>query len=273
MKVTVVTVVKDDLTGLQKTARSILSQTIKVDWVVVTPPTPSETYEYVIELSMQGTIASIIADDGQGVYPAMNKAIDHLPVEGWLWFLNAGDEFSTENAYETVVNAAARSNRGWIYGGHFLGSDQGRIITELRAPISFNPANQLFAKKYVCHQSAIFKIALLKTLNGFDTRYKVAADWELMVRAWLLDPGQRIPETISVFYMGGLSTQNRPLANKELLEIRIDHLNPIYFFKNYLWFFYREARNKAVLSLEKKSPSRANSLREIRFGLKNYFHK
>jgi hypothetical protein len=265
----VITVVKDDLPGLKRTQESVLDQSKKVSWTLVTPNDGSATFQYIQELRNSGIVDEVILDTHQGIYAAMNQAIASSRDEEWLWFLNAGDEFANVNTYELVDKYAQNSSNLWIYGGHFLGSNTGKILGEVKTPQKFKPSNQLFAKKYISHQSTIFSGKILQNLGGFNGDLKIAADWDLMVRASELDPGLRIPESLSIFYMGGLSTASRQIGNIELFRIRKIHLGTKFAIKNYWWFGYRLLRNYFVQSVEEKLPNFANSVRKIRLLVKN----
>jgi GT2 family glycosyltransferase len=155
-----------------------------------------------------------------------------------------------------------------VYGGHYLGSHQGIILGEVKAPADFKTANQLFAKDYISHQSTIFRSKFLKDLGGFDINLKIAADWDLMVRASKLDAGLTIGKSVSVFYLGGLSTKSRQIANVELLKLRKKYLGRQYFLASYIFFLYRFIRNFFVLILENTFPSIANFIRKLRFNFR-----
>ncbi len=263
---------KNDLPALQRTEASIRAQSIRLNWLVITPTDSTTTYLHASNLRAEGLITNFIPDNGLGIYPAMNLAIKESQESDWLWFLNAGDEFAAYNSAEIVLKYIEASNMKWLYGGNKLGSSAGNILGENRAPLLFDTRNQLFAKKYVSHQSTIFENRFLNELGGFREHLKVAADWDLMVRASNICPGQRIKETISVFYMGGLSTLSRNTSNRELLALRKEHLEEKFLLKSYIWFAYREVRNYFVRSFEVKYSDKANEFRRLRFKIKSRFN-
>jgi hypothetical protein len=260
-----VTVVKNDLPGLQRTEASIRAQSMRLSWLVITPDDSSTTYQHVSNLISEGLITNYIPDNGGGIYPAMNLAIKESQKNDWLWFLNDGDEFADKQSAEIVINHIQESHARWLFGGNKLGSSKGEILGENPSPRLFDPRNQLFAKKYVSHQSTIFKNQFLQELSGFRDHLKIAADWDLLVRASKIDTGQRITEAISVFYMGGLSTLSRSQGNRELLALRKEYLEKKYVLKSYAWFAYREIRNFFVQSFEVKYSSGLDKVRKIRF--------
>jgi hypothetical protein len=261
----VVTVVKDDLSGLKRTEQSIRGQSEKVSWTLVTPKDGSGTYLYAQSLHDSQLVDQIVIDEHHGVYAAMNQAIATSNGGDWLWFLNAGDEFVNASTYQLVNHFTQNASNQWIYGGHYLGSESGNILGQVKTPQKFQASNQLFAKKYVCHQSSIFRSQFLKDLGGFDLNFKIAADFDLMVRASKLDPGVAIHQSISVFYLGGISTKARQKANFELLQLRKIHLGQRMMIKSYAFFFYRFVRNFLLLKLENKAPNFVDIIRKIKF--------
>lgn len=271
MSLVIVTVVKNDLDGLKRTEASIRAQSLRLNWLVITPTDSSMTHQHVSKLKFEGLITNFIPDKGRGIYPAMNLAIKESQENDWLWFLNAGDEFAEKKSGESVMKYIEESKKKWLFGGNKLGSAEGEILGENPSPRIFDPQNQLFSKRYVSHQSAIFKNEFLQELGGFREHLKIAADWDLLVRAAKIDTGERISEVISVFYMGGLSTLSRSQGNRELLALRKEHLERKYLPKSYLWFVYRAIRNFFVQSFEVEYSSALNKIRRIRFLVKSKF--
>lgn len=265
MTLQVITVVKDNLPGLLLTERSILGQSSRVSWILVTPNDGSPTFHHAQLLSYRQIVYEVILDKQHGIYAAMNQAIASAKSEDWLWFLNAGDEFAYANTYQLMNQCAQKSINNWLYGGYFLGSQSGNILGEFKAPKNFKASNQLFAKEHISHQSTIFRAKFLKDLDGFNTKLQIAADWDLMVRASKLDPGISIGETVSIFYLGGMSTKARQIGNVELLQLRKKYLGRRLILRNYSFFFYRFLRNYFILKLESIVPDIVNSIRKLKF--------
>jgi GT2 family glycosyltransferase len=268
MNLTIVTVVKDDITALKKTRDSILRQSGAVIWKIVTPFNHTETHTLAVELFEEGVATQLLEDAGLGVYGAMNVAIYSSAPLDWIWFLNAGDELAAIDSYQNVLNRITSSTSRWAYGGHFLGSKSGETLGEVSSPAEFKASNQLFAKKYISHQATVFETSLLQQLEGFDLSFVIASDWDLMVRASKIEKPTRIKESLCVFYMGGLSTNARQKSNFELLELRKRHLPRNFFLKSIIWFLFRFFRNMLVHSFERIAPSRVNFVRKVRLKYK-----
>jgi hypothetical protein len=268
MNLWVVTVVKDDLIGLTQTYESLTSQFFQPQWLVVTPQDNSTTWDYVSKLQADHRVQKLLIDPGEGIYSAMNLAIRNLESQDWVWFLNAGDRFANQESVKNVLDCIRRTKHRWLFGGHFLGSNQGDILGRIPAPAFFEAKNQLFAKKYVSHQAVVFEVGFLLELNGFDESYKIAADWDLLVRASKIDSGQRTSKELAIFYMGGASTASRQIGNIELLRARREHLGQQFLIKSSVWFVYRDIRNRLVRIAESTAPAFTNRVRKIRISTK-----
>lgn len=268
MSLIVVTVVKDDFQNLRVTAASVQAQSTKVDWLLVTPFDGSTTHAYCQELQTDNVAKDVIEDHGGGIYPAMNLVLSKISKDDWVWFLNAGDVFAERNCYWTISTLIAKNQSRWVYGSHTLANVNGRILGDWEAPEKFQVKRQLFAKKHICHQATIFKNELLLELGGFNTKYEIAADWDLMVRASKLDAGERVAQSLCIFRLGGLSSVNRQKSNRELFMIRLEHLHKRFLLKSIIWFCYRSIRNQLVLAAEKSFPNFTDTLRRIKFHLR-----
>lgn len=270
MTIVVVTVVKNDLSGLKMTAESVSIQTSKVDWIIVTPFDESSTYHFARSLEFSGLARKVIHDEELGIYQAMNFALCSISEREWVWYLNAGDEFAGPDTYNSVSKKVECTKNKWLYGSHLIANSSGRIIGIRPAPKNFTAEGQLFAKDYVSHQATVFKKEILTQVGGFDERYQVAADWDLIVKVSKISEGERIDLVMSIFKMGGYSTFNRQIGNRELFYLRRKHLRQNYTLRNTRWFIYRHVRNELILKMEQVFPSLLDTVRIIRMSFRNW---
>ena len=93
MKISVITVVLNDLEGLKKTVNSVLSQRGEdFEYIILDGGSTDGSWEYIESLNFRGMKKS--APD-TGIYNAMNNAV--LLANGeYCLFLNAGDTFYDE---------------------------------------------------------------------------------------------------------------------------------------------------------------------------------
>jgi len=94
MKISIITVVLNDLEGLRRTAESVLSQEgADYEYVVLDGGSTDGSWEYIDSLEFRG-IKRKAAD--KGIYNAMNNAVV-LASGDYCLFLNAGDTFCDKN--------------------------------------------------------------------------------------------------------------------------------------------------------------------------------
>ncbi|NDB86237.1 MAG: hypothetical protein EB127_26605, partial [Alphaproteobacteria bacterium] len=252
--INIITLAKNDLSGLQNTYRSLGNFPLDFRWIVVTPEQDSETQEYCQKLIQRGFNLRVYIDSGTGIYEAMNLPIKDIHDEDWIWYLNAGDLSNIDSTVCDVMHSLIISDSGWAFGGHSLANNRNGILRYNPPPNVFSSDKQLFARNFVSHQAVFMKGHLIKNLSGFDVNYKVAADWDLLVRASKISRPFIVDIPIATFYLGGFSSAHRNIGNFELLKLRTVHLPHHYYFESYIWFVYRIFRNKLVTSAEKLLP-------------------
>jgi hypothetical protein len=261
---TVVTIVKDDLVGLTRTYLSLKPSESQVSWIVVTPNHPGSTMNFARELLARREIDKIVIDNGSGIYQAMNLALANIPSGQWIWFLNSGDEVASSTTMNSIRSSLVNPSSEWVYGGFYLADGDQEVIGYKSPPQNFLAKNQLFSKSFVSHQSVLMKSEFIKSLNGFNEKFKVAADWDLLVRAVQISKPLRVDYPIAIFHLGGFSTLNRPISNRELLTLRTKYLSIAYLPMSVCWYLYRMARNRIVIVLERFDPKYIKFLRQIK---------
>ena len=138
----------------------------------------------------------IKCEGDKGIYDAMNRTIHRASGEYILW-INSGDEILSgewDFIRKELLTCSADMHLFSI------------SIVDENGVISYVQSNGYDIAKGVPHQSTIFKVATVKNTGGYDESYRIAGDYDLILRlarnnatVWV---GSR---TISVFYVGGVS--------------------------------------------------------------------
>ena len=218
LKVSVVTVCLNNSAVIRTTMESILNQTYgNVERIVIDGKSTDGTVEYLWSLKDRLTV--LISEPDNGIYDAMNKGI--MAATGdYIIFINAGDRLRTPDAIERVMtDDDIAGSRPKIISGRFQYEYDGKITKYIR-PIK--------AGKEGCalpHQ-AVFVNTTLQKENLFDTRYRVAGDYELWRRLeskGLFDV-RYIDNIISVFSYGGVSSNQKNDPRRYLEGAYIDCL-------------------------------------------------
>ena len=215
----IVTVVKDDLIGLKKTRQSLENQDYK-KWrhIVIDGDSGQETQRFLRSLPTVNTF--YVSEPDSGIYGAMNKAWKFADHRSFVFYLNAADVFTDSNSLlEASVALKRNSYPSWGCTTHEeIQEDGDGWVCKLVSPPSV--ANQLFAFGYRSHQAVVMKAEFIAQLGGFDESHKIAADWDLIVRAMLVAKPTIWLHPLVVFQLGGLSQANMLLAHQELRGLR-----------------------------------------------------
>lgn len=163
-----------------------------------------------VTLAHEANIANahIFSEPDNGLYDAMNKAIDKATGE-YLIFLNAGDAFHSSDTLQEIADAIMDNDfPGIVYGQtQLVDANRQRIgDRHLTAPETLSLKS--FAKgMVVCHQAFI---VLRRLASHYDLRYRFSADYEWCIRC--LQHSRRnvyIDNTLIDYLSEGLTTANR----------------------------------------------------------------
>lgn len=236
IKFSIITVTKNDSILLRRTRLSLTSQSYQ-NWkhYVIDGNSEQQHQEYLNSLS-DSPNTCVQSERDEGIYFAMNKGWHLVENSSYVIFLNSGDEFSSSFALESLAQHIEVLDSPNLLFTQFEQCDASGE-NSICKPIAPSIANQLFAYGYVSHQATIAKREVFDNLNGFDTKFKVAADWDFIVRAMVSHPFHKIDFSPIRFYTGGFSTQNIELAHRELKRLRRTFLNVNLKFRilEYLW--------------------------------------
>lgn len=169
--VSVATVVWNDIEGFLTTAQSILRQSYsEIEWVVIDGASTDGTSEAAKKLAHR--IDTLVIESDEGIYDAMNKAIERLSGE-WTIFLNAGDVFYDNDVVRSFVKAA-NDNDDVLYG-HVVALEDNLVKYH-------RPEDEYWLGMTFDHQGAFVRTQLYKQFR-YNKEYKISGDFDLFSRA------------------------------------------------------------------------------------------
>ena len=173
--ITVITVVLNKKEELEKTIQSVANQTYKnVEHIIIDGGSKDGTLNVIRKY--QHTIRAWISEPDEGIYDAMNKGI-RLAKGDWINFMNAGDIFYNADSV-SLLSDYFRSDVSLIYG------DVEIDYTVFKRTQRAKHISTLWKGIVCCHQSVFIKRQILDKLM-FNSKYNLAADYELLCRAYL----------------------------------------------------------------------------------------
>ena len=225
-----ITVVKDDTEGFQRTLESVTMQTMAttevacLEWLVIDGSNEQSAVPALLATANNPN-ARCQWSAPQGVYPAMNTGLAQATGD-YVLFLNAGDELSDPTTAETIITTLQRDRPLWLFGQVCFVSENGNRVTPPPMDYAREREASFSRGRFPPHQGTIVKRQALIDNGGFDTSYRIAADYAACLRLVQQQDPVVIGETIAVFYEGGLSTNAWRESMREFHRARRDILRP-----------------------------------------------
>lgn len=214
--VTIITVCYNADAVIKKTITSILSQSYKnIEYIIVDGKSTDNTISIINEmlplLKERGITTTVINESDKGIYDAMNKGIRQANGV-WGNFMNAGDCFYNTEVIDQFIKRV-QSDTDIFYGDTIMNLSFGDILMKPK------PLRYLNKRMAFCHQSAFVKLSCQRE-HPFDTRYKIAADYEFFYTCYQKNRKfEYQPISISIFEAETGASSNRLQLTKECSQI------------------------------------------------------
>lgn len=179
--------------------------------------------------------ANYICEEDGGLYYAWNRAIVDV-VEPYIFFINCDDVlYSVTNLSHILKNlqdelgAVASSGRTVMIRKDGALRYRGSKLTK----------DWFIGDMPIVTPATIFNVSALRDIGGFDTKYRISADYDLALRLLSRYGHQALlfcPLPILKFSLGGMSNKLRKKAFTEIRRIIIQNLGYIHFFLHLLVF-------------------------------------
>ena len=214
MKLTIITVCLNAADTIDKTLKSIISQSFKnIELIIFDGKSEDNTVDIIKKY--KDNIAFFQSAKDDGVYDAMNRALEKASGD-YVLFFNAGDTFCSEDVLENAMKVISENADYDFVFGWSKCIDKNAVCT--RTDKYDNYKNKtFFANNNICHQAIFYKRSLFSN-DKYDTQnFKIYADWDFNVRCVKLKKAKILPLNFEIcnFLIGGISTN---MQNSKIFE-------------------------------------------------------
>jgi glycosyltransferase involved in cell wall biosynthesis len=201
MLVTVVTPTLNASAYLDECIRSVQRQAgpgVTVEHLVVDGGSTDGTVELARSMG-----ATVLEGPDSGLYDADNKGTAASSGE-LIGYLGA-DDLLLPGAIGAVVRTYERDRNPWVVGGLRWIDGEGRSLGDLAAPPRWTSSSMMAALGWCCisQQAAYVTRDLFDELDGFDTEFKIAGDYDFYCTALEKARWSRVPRTLACFRRHG----------------------------------------------------------------------
>ncbi len=184
MKISVVTVVKNDPAGIRETLHSVANQNgVEIEHVIIDGGSTDETLEVIKGFSSREL--SLVSESDSGPYDAMNKGV--LASSGEvIATLNAGDVYASATSLRTLTEP--------FFRGSDLDATFGDLAITMAAPeyreirryqtSNWKPIDLLWGSAPP-HPTLCLRRRIYDQVGFYDDSYRIAGDYDLCLRAFL----------------------------------------------------------------------------------------
>ena len=237
MKISLITVCYNSSTTILDNIISVSDQTYsKIEHVFIDGKSSDDTVRIIKNNS--SVEFKLISEDDDGIYHAMNKGIK-LASGDIIGILNSDDAFSSNYIISKVINKFQETNCDILYGNINYKNKTGETV---RIWDSSLYSKGSFVKGWhPPHPSLFVKKSVYDSCGLFDTDFKIAADFEFMLRVFEKNDFKisYLNETLVSMLVGGKSNTLRGIISGQK-EIKMAfkknniYLPKFYFVRRYL---------------------------------------
>lgn len=241
MKISIITVTFNRAHIIHDCIEGVLKQSFKdYEYIIVDGASKDNTVDILREYEpkFEGRMRWISEPD-KGLYDAINKGFRMAKGE-IVGIINSDDFFHRVDTFDIIARAFDDPSVEAIYGDDRVVSAED-IQKELRVTRASYFRTWMYRIGLMPgHQTFYAKRDLFEKFGYYKIDYKIAADFELMLRFMYVNgvKAKYIPETLMTFRVGGVSTQlsNKLIVNKE--TIRACRENGLFCCEPMIWAKY-----------------------------------
>ena len=208
LRFSIVTAVRNRAGTVAATMESVRAQTWRgVEHIVVDGASTDGTLSVLNRY--RDSIAQLVSEPDRGVYDALNKGIRRASGDV-IGFLHSDDEYASPSALAQVAAAFEDPRVDAVYGDlvYVSKNNPDQVVRYWRAGAYSRP--KLALGWMPPHPTFYVRRELYEQLGGFDTRYRIAADYDHMLRLlWrgAVRPAY-VPQVLVRMRTGGMSNRS-----------------------------------------------------------------
>lgn len=217
MKLSIITINRNNAAGLEKTMCSVASQTYKeFEYIVIDGASTDNSVEVIKKNESEYVYLRWVSEPDSGIYNAMNKGI-RMALGDYIQILNSGDCLAAADVTESMLKALAKTGSPSILYGNMV-----KCFPDGRRYVDNGYGGQevtflLFYLGTLNHDPTYIRRSLFEKYGYYDESLKIVSDWKWFMQAII--EGGEVPKyvdiNVTLFDMTGVSESNVALVKAE----------------------------------------------------------
>ena len=228
MKISIITAVYNNKTSIASCIDSVISQTYKnIEYIIIDGGSIDGTIDILSQY--KNKIDILISEQDKGIYDALNKGVSCATGEV-IGFLHSDDTFNNSEIIEKIAETFSSKNVDGIYGNllYVDGKNPQKIIRNWQ---SLQYTQKMLRQGWMPpHPTLFLKRKVYSDIGNFNLKYRIAADYDFMVRV-LNSNKYNIeyhPIYITLMRVGGASNKSlKNIIKKSLEDYKVIRKNKI----------------------------------------------
>jgi glycosyltransferase involved in cell wall biosynthesis len=215
--ISIITINRNNAVGLEKTMRSVATQTSKeFEYIVVDGASTDESVAVVKSLESEFAHLKWVSEPDTGIYNAMNKGIS-MASGDYIQILNSADCLAAEDVTRRMLVEIEKSgNPSILYGNMVKCFPDGRKVVDK----SFAGEEITMLGMYtgtLNHDPVYIRRDLFEKYGYYDEGLKIVSDWKWYLQAIIMggEKPQYVDMDVTLFDMTGISETNKELDKAE----------------------------------------------------------
>ncbi len=221
MRLSVVTINRNNASGLEKTMRSVSSQTYKeFEYVVIDGASTDGSLEVIKSLESKFNHIKWVSEPDEGIYNAMNKGL-RMASGDYIQVLNSGDCLAADDVTERMLAALEeKGNPSILYGNMVKCFPEGGWFVDH----GFAGQEITMLGMYtgtLNHNPVYIRRDLFEKYGYYDENLKIVSDWKWYLQAIVFggEKPRYVDLNVTLFDMTGISETHKELDKAERKQV------------------------------------------------------
>lgn len=207
MTLSIITINRNNAAGLEKTMRSVASQTFKeYEHIVIDGASTDSSVEVIKKLEPEFAHLKWVSEPDSGIYNAMNKGI-RMATGDYIQILNSADCLVSDDVTERMLAELEKQGRPSILYGNMVKCfpDGHKMVDKCFAGQEITMLGMFTGT--LNHDPAYIRRDLFEKYGYYDESMKIVSDWKWYLQAIILggEKPQYVDLDVTLFDMTGIS--------------------------------------------------------------------